>query len=83
VALPTTKLFASTEASKARDRVGFGLAHRKEIFLLLFALREGGRGGEGTLPASLLEAGASFRHAQHDPKHPNFSVALRMVPSLK
>ena len=26
------KVFASTEASKARDRVGFGLPHRKENF---------------------------------------------------
>jgi hypothetical protein len=36
-------------------------------FLFLFALWE----RRGTLPVSLLEAGASFRHAQHDPKHPN------------
>ena len=61
------KAITSTEASKARGRVGFGLTHRKEIFRFLFALREGG----GALPASLLEAGASFRHAKHDPKHSN------------
>ena len=60
------KAVASTEASKARDRVGFGLTHRKEFF---FSCLPFGRGD--TLPASLLEAGASFRHAQHDPKHPN------------
>jgi hypothetical protein len=36
------KAFASTEASKARDRVDFGLTHRKELFLFSFALREGG-----------------------------------------
>ena len=36
------KAFTSTEASKARGRVGFELTHRKDIFLFLFALREGG-----------------------------------------
>jgi hypothetical protein len=29
----THKAFVSTEASKARDRAGFGLTHRKEIFI--------------------------------------------------
>jgi hypothetical protein len=68
------RAFASTKANKAPGRFSNGLTCRKKSFSSCFPF------GRGTHPASLLEAGASLRHAQHDPKHPNlpaFSAIAR------